>query len=949
MDNQIDLLKRRLERERQARKQAENILESKAQELFDVNQSLKELNESLEEKVERRTKELLQKEKEYTTLVENANDIIYTTDEEGYFLSINNIGIEKLNLEKEDVLGKRYIEFIRPDYIEKVFQYYTEMKEKGLSSSYLEFPLLINTDQEIWIGQNVTKNEKPDGKIIFSAVARDITDRVESEYNLKKANTRFSSLLENMVAGILVEDQNRKIVLANSTFCKIFGIPADPASLVGLDCKNSAEETKVLFKDEEAFVRGIENLLDSRELRVGDELMMKDGRILSRNFIPIILDNEYQGHLWYYQDITLRRNQELMIKQSEEKYRGMMENMELGLMEVDDDGVIQKVYDRFAEMTGYTKEELFGKNANDLLLDEESRRIMSDVDNKRKKGKEGVYEIQVTCKDGKKKWMLISGSPFYDHVGKFKGTLGIHYDISDRKRLEDELIKARELAEKAQQAEQEYLANMSHEIRTPLNAITGMIHLLDETPLNNEQKEYIEILGSSSNILLSLISDILDISKIDAGTLEVKAKRFDMKNIAENLIRTYSIKAYDKDLNFDLKLDQIFENNVIGDPDLINQVLLNLMSNAEKFTSSGKIELTIQKISGDENESLIRFSVKDTGIGIEKEYVQNIFHNFKQASREIRDKYGGTGLGLTIAKKIVELLRGELKVDSELGSGSNFYFDIPLKLTDIPVTKTRISEEKEEQLMARILVVEDNKVNQKYITKLLEKWEYEYETVFNGQEALDLYKDQDFDLIFMDLQMPVMDGFETTKHIRNMSGPKSNIPIIALTASTFLSKKELALEGGMTDFISKPFKPATLSEMIKKQLRSQKADDNLSDSSPFSRALNIGFLKEIYEEDYSYAKEMFGLFLQSYKEELEQLDKHIEETNIGLAKRSIHKIKPSFGMVGLSGVSEKFDLMEGYDDIRNITKSYEEIRYDLEKLMPEVEATYDKLITMENA
>ena len=805
---EIEKLKRRLERERAARKQAELIMEEKALELYEANSALKELNESLEKEVEIRSQKLRETETQYQTLVENANDIIYNADQFGNFLYVNKTGIEKFGYPLEELKGTHFIEFIPDEYKEELLQYYIEMREEGLENSYKEFPVIAVDGNPIWVGQNVNKVKDKDS-FYYTAVARDISQRKATE----------------------------------------------------------------------------------KALQIAREAIAK----------------------------------------SEIKYRSIIENMNLGLMEVDLDGNIVRMFDSFNKMLGYEHNELIGKSANQTITAAGYRDII-EKNNKDLANNTGAYEIKGLKKDGAEFWLLVSSAPYYDEKGEIKGSIRIHYDITERKNMESALKLAREEAVKAQQAEKQFLASMSHEIRTPLNAIIGMSHLLKDTKLNNLQDEYIEILSSSTSILKNLISDILDISKIDAGTLEVQSKKFDIHNLLESIIRTFSIKSLDKNVQFKAIIDPKIKELVKGDQQLLNQVLLNLVSNADKFTETGAIQISATVENENASHYKVKFEVADTGIGMDPKSLEIIFDQFKQANKEIRNEYGGTGLGLAISKKLIIMMGGEIQVHSVKGKGSKFHFSLTLEKAGARENDHSYRKEIDKVFYGKgqkVLVIEDNPMNQKYISTLLRKWNLSYDIANNGKEGVDLVEKNDYELIFMDLQMPVMDGFEATSHIRKMPSQKAKVPIIALTASTFLSKKQLALEGGMSDFVSKPFTPDQLSEAISKYLYSTDMPSIEKENKlQYTQGLDHAYLEEAYGTDKDYAQEMFGIFLDIFDKEYAILKESIQSGVSNEIKAQAHKLKPTFTMVGLGFISEKFQELEdaaSENDKSSLEKHFETI------------------------
>ncbi len=381
-----------------------------------------------------------------------------------------------------------------------------------------------------------------------------------------------------------------------------------------------------------------------------------------------------------------------------------------------------------------------------------------------------------------------------------------------------ELEIAKDKAVKAQMAQKNFLANMSHEIRTPLNAIIGMAHLMSDYELNNQQKEYLNTLIHSANILQDLINDILDLSKIDSGKISVVNESFDLIDFLNIIKSIFLPQAKKKGLDFLLKIDSDIQNFVLADKKLLNHVLINLIGNALKFTERGSISLIVELHNRQEDKQYITFKCKDSGIGISKDQQEKIFNKFIQADKSTSRKYGGTGLGLSISKKIIELLGGTLEVASEISQGSTFYFTIPLTLSqEKSIIKTSPKKKKDKITIKQILIAEDNLLNQMYLKNLLNKWKIEYKIAQNGQEAIDLMASSEFDLVLMDIQMPTMDGYQATTQIRNTIN--NTIPIIALTANSFAEDREKAKQVGFSDFLSKPYNPNQLQELLLKYSR----------------------------------------------------------------------------------------------------------------------------------
>ncbi len=648
-----------------------------------------------------------------------------------------------------------------------------------------------------------------------------------------------------------------------------------------------------------------------------------------------------------------RRSSQLY--KSEFKYRSIIENMELGLLEIDKEGTIIQAFDTFNEMTGYLEGELVGRNFIETLLVSEFVPIFKEQEEKREHGEADVSELKIFTKDREEIWVIVSGAPIFDNIGNIIGSVGIYYDITERKNLEDRLKLARQTAVQAQQAEKQFLASMSHEIRTPLNAIIGMTHMLSDTVLDETQQDYLEVLSSSASILKNLISDILDISKIDAGKLEVNPKVINLKAETHKLINIFKAKTRESKAEFKLDFDDRISHLVHCDQQLLNQVLINLLGNSEKFTKDGTITLRISLKASDTTRYIILFEVVDTGIGMSPLELEKIFVQFVQANVEIRKNYGGTGLGLTICKRLVELMGGYIDVSSQQGVGTNFYFTLNLEISekeaDLEIMEGASVLSKMIDSNLDILIAEDNEMNIKYIDSLLKKWNINHEIAYDGRQAVEKYKAAKFDIVLMDLNMPEMDGFEATRQIREMEGVHSKIPIVALTASTFLSKKHLALQAGMTDFLSKPFTPEQLAEVISKYTdadveNKETVIDANSDSPAYHSALNNQHLLEVYGNDMDYALSMFETFIEIIDDELTLLINYAETDQKEELKGQAHKVKPTFAMVGLNHITD--EMQEFEDSVMELSfeKAKEKVYHfekEIKKFIPIIKSEISRI------
>lgn len=513
-------------------------------------------------------------------------------------------------------------------------------------------------------------------------------------------------------------------------------------------------------------------------------------------------------------DLLIRKNENRI----EEKYRRIIEDLKFGLLEVDLEENITKVYPAFCDLVGYSENELLGNNARILMVDEGDVSNFDIQNEMRKEGQTSVYEIKIRTKTGDIKWVIISGAPIYNEQNRVIGSIGIHVDISERKKMEADLIDATEKAQTSVKSKELFLANMSHEIRTPMNVIIGMSELLNDTKLSVVQQKYLNAIHHSSENLLSLINSILDYSKIEAQQLTLENLDINFHSFFENLKLSFLPYAQEKRIDFNVHVASDVCEILFGDRHKINQVFVNLINNAIKFTNEGSVSVNCFVVATTKSHQMLKFEIVDTGIGIAENNLSTVFQTFKQEDSSIARKYGGTGLGLSICKGIISSMGGTIELKSQKNKGSTFSFLLKFKKKISkqdqfqPIEKTIIKMFNN----VKILIAEDNQLNQMLIKAILDKESIQYELAENGEQVLEKLKTTNFDLILMDIQMPIMDGVTATIEIRN--NLKSSIPIIALTANASVSDELKYKEVGMNDHLSKPFKREDLFNKIKRQL-----------------------------------------------------------------------------------------------------------------------------------
>jgi PAS domain S-box-containing protein len=479
---------------------------------------------------------------------------------------------------------------------------------------------------------------------------------------------------------------------------------------------------------------------------------------------------------------------------------------------------IEWVNEGFTRITGFELAEICN-TSGEIFRTKEQPLDFSLFREVMKEKKAVKYEALNFKKDGTPFWTLTTLTPILDTNGNVERLVAIDSDISDRKQSEEYLRLAKEKAEESDKTKEQFLANMSHEIRTPMNAVVGMTNLLLNTKLDLKQEYYLKAIKQSADNLLVIINDILDFSKIRSGKLTIEKTSFNLFHLAENLCQTFSLKAEERKIDFNVHTDEKIPENLVGDPVRLNQILINLVGNAIKFTEDGSVYVRIMLLKNTGKEVQLLFSVSDTGIGIPEDKIGDIFEGFTQASSSTTRKYGGTGLGLTISRQLVQLQGGDINISSQVGKGTIFSFELVMQIAEAEPEQEEssiVNSTGTNDPLIRILLAEDNSFNQTVACDTLQLLFKNCSTVIanNGQEVLSLLSQQEFDLIIMDIQMPLMDGIEATKRIREGNEPYCNIPILAMTASASSEEKFLCLNAGMNDVLTKPFAPAKLKEQI---------------------------------------------------------------------------------------------------------------------------------------
>ena len=753
-------------------------------------------------------------------------------------------------------------------------------------------------------------------------------------------------------------------------------------------------------------------------------------------------------------DVTSRIKAERQLDESKAIYHSLVESLPLNVFRKDRDGRLIFVNSKYCETLDQTRSELIGKTDEDLFAPELAEKYLKDDKWVLQTGLP-LHDIEMhPDNDGKLLYVEVLKAPVKDGRGRRIGIQGMFWDVTDRKNAEIALKEAKEIAEAASNAKSDFLANVSHEIRTPMNAIIGMTDLLMESEGETKNAEYLQMIHQSGQSLLTLINDILDFSKIEAGKLELDSHWFDLRERFGDTLRTLAFRAHEKQLDLVCNIDPTIPTKLLGDADRLRQVIVNLVGNAIKFTNDGLVSFAVEPINLDEENIKLKFTVTDTGIGIAPEKLDSIFREFEQADTSTTRRYGGTGLGLAIASRLIELMGGQVHVESALGQGSQFHFELtfaieaganapifadglsgvpilvicrcdetresidtilkswkmqsltakhddivaslkklslpdnpirvvisdqgnrlteqldadpsstkpvviglvgfaepgnnenvayqmlqPVKYSELHDTLVKIlgladqpiSTESKTQPKTtgplKILLAEDNLVNQKLVIELMKKNKHELTVVESGRAAVEMLREQKFDLVLMDIQMPEMDGIEATKKIRAMElGLANRTPIVAMTAHAMSGDRARCLAAGMDGYLSKPIRAAELGELVDR-LGGSSTDEppiaNATTAVKFAKAtkasetqssiVNWEKAMQTVGGDRQLLGELIAVFIGEREIMLDDIDRAIQDKDASGLRRSAHSIKGALSHLGAMKVAETAEQIEKID------------------------------------
>ena len=934
-------------------------------------------------------------EARFRAIFDNAPLGISVIDDQGRFLLANGNLQQILGFSEDQLFGRSFVEVTHPDDLERFRSLHQELIAGNKSSYQVELRSHGSAGQTIWISVCCAAIPEAGNAQLAVGMVTDITERKMAELHLA-FQYQIARLLSEDV--LIPATMNRVI----SIVCEMLDWdsgeiwvvdPKDSSVLRPLViCEQSIVETRefALASKKFKFARGeglpgrvwetkqaawIENVIEDPNSPRAD--LARQNGLRSAFAFPIRFQDEFHGVMEFFCHDIRRPDQALLDmmaslgvllgqffqrKSAEQRLQellalqqAILNNADRSIISTAPDGIIQ-VFNRAAErMIGYTAEEMVGKQTPEMFHDPEEvraraeelseefgRTIEPNVEvffAKPALGETEEREWTYRRKDGSRFPALLTVASCRDSTGRITGYSEIANDITEQKRVEEELRQAKQAAEGANKAKSEFLANMSHEIRTPMNGIVGMTNLALATPLRADQKEFLDVIKESADALLTVINDILDFSKVEAGMFELEDIRFNLREKLASAMQVLSTRAHEKGLNLVFDMDPAVPLWVSGDPGRLRQIIMNLVGNAVKFTTQGEIALhvSVDKSPGeDANNCLLHFAVSDTGIGISLEKQKMIFDPFSQADCSTTRRFGGTGLGLTICSRMVELMGGKIWVESEVGHGSTFHFTAYFNLAGkSAVTAADPQSPVRHAQNLDILVADDTAINRLVAVRILELAGHHATVVVNGQEALNALARGDFDLVLMDVQMPFMDGFEATARIREYEKVTGeHMPIVAMTAHAMKRDRDLCVEAGMDAYVSKPIEEVDLFSAIDCAIAG--VTQSMDNATEVHRdTCTTTAITDLPDNDDVFQRELAQLFLEDCPHSLSEVHEAITTRNGPALKLVAHSLESSARILNDEMAAEaarRIETIAGNNDWGNAAKASLELTQEMTRL-----------------
>ncbi|MFO7728204.1 MAG: PAS domain S-box protein [Desulfonatronovibrio sp.] len=707
-------------------------------------------------------------------ITNNMFDMVSLTDLDGNFEFVGK-SHEILGYDTDSLIGKNVMDFVHPDDLSRIKNELSDFIKLEKDGRKVEYRYKCKDNSYLWfetMGRIIKKNNSYPKKLLFST--RDITPRKLAEEKLHRNESLFRKVFEILPIGLWIADRNGRLIQGNPKGVEIWGSePKVDQKKYGVFKARRLPSREEIAPEDWALAHTV-----NKGITIVDELLEIDAfdgkKKIILNYTAPVLDDQgnLEAAIIVNQDITERKRAEEALRESEKRFRSLFENSPIAYQALNETGQYIDVNKRLCELLGYTSEELIGKTFGELWS-ERTKHLFPKIFEDFKCSGCVSGEFEIVHKNGSILTVLLEGITQFDFKGKFVRTHCILHDITERKMAEDELFHAKEQAEAANKAKSEFLANMSHEIRTPLNGIIGMHQLLQDTSLDEEQMEYVQTAIKSSQRLNKLLTDILDLSRIEAGKLELSEGEFQPAEVMQSIEDIFKQACHKNKNTLSITLDDKIPEILIGDHTRLTQILLNLAGNAVKYTQQGEISVQACLIGQNNPEHCqVLLTIADSGKGIPEDKLDQVFETFTQANASesyYTRQYEGAGLGLPLVKRLIQLMGGNASILSQPGEGTTVYVSLPFTIPE-PQQQTPAEDQKKQHALIskdrHVLLVDDEQTTQFYIQRLLEKNGYEVTLAQEGEEALAKLAQNEYDCVLMDVQMPVMDGVEATRRIR---------------------------------------------------------------------------------------------------------------------------------------------------------------------------------------
>ncbi len=881
---------------------------------------------------------------------------------QNYKLRYVNAAMESITgFTHQELLNMEVWQLIHPDSLKSFDKSNVSLETNGFNFKG-EFQLITKSKDIKWV-YLTTRTIEFDNSPAVLATAIDITDKKEYEKQLIEAEERYSLIVLASNDGIFDLDITTQELYLSDQWRQMLGYDTK-------DFEASRENwLSLIHHEDQQATRHLFDKLQSGEIPGTDSeyrMLCADGsyKWVKASFAVVYDDKRKPIRiLGTHADVTKRKVAEQKLKESEQRYKSFFaSNSAIMLMLNPQSGSITNANQAALDFYGYDKDTFSEMNLSQIKVQDPqiNTQTADQIDHQEDKT---FYYDQHRLADGRICDVEVYTSQV--EMGDKKVEYAIIFDITQRRKMEKELKKARDEAEEANRVKSFFVSNLSHEIRTPLNAIIGLTNLvIQEQDHTDEQMENMRSIKYSSDHLLGVINDVLDFSKLEAGKVELEKTDFNIYNLVKDSVKTIEYKAREKGIALNVSIDPSIPRILKGDPSRLRQILLNLLSNAIKFTPQGHIDVKAELIDSTEENAGLKFSVSDTGIGIPEDKQKSLFQTYIQAESDTSRKFGGTGLGLSICKKLVELQHGKIGLKSIEGMGSTFWFSLNFQISE----KTFLPEMSKAAGQfstlkgVDILLVEDDKMNQFVMERILKKWDAKLEIAGNGQEAIHMLEKKKYHVVLMDLHMPKLNGYEATRIIRN---PESkvldhNVPVIALTADVTSETRERVKNAGMNDFLTKPSDNTIIYQKIMQALANSKtefvekkeaAHAHAGDQEKLHKAkLRIKkALADIFDDDLEGTLALIKRFLKEIPKTIVGINDAFYDQEYESLSKMVHKIKPGYSYMGFSEVSDKInriqELARSRKDIQQLEKLCNELDDDsreIIRILREIQKEYLK-------